>query len=62
MTMRPELDRFRLPDERLLAIYEALRPGRASPGELEALARELEEAHRSPLTAAFVREAARAAL
>ncbi len=50
-----------LPDAKILEIYEALRPGRSSPERLEAVARELEEVHRAPLTAAFVREAARGA-
>lgn len=47
-------------DEKILEIYDALRPGRARPEELEIIARELEETHGAPLTAAFVREAARA--
>ncbi|MBI4606524.1 MAG: glycerol dehydrogenase [Planctomycetes bacterium] len=47
-----------VPDERVLAVYEALRPGRVTPEELEAIARELEEVHRAPRNAALVREAA----
>ena len=46
-----------LPDDRMLAIYESLRPGRASRGELEAIAQELESTHAAPLCAALVREA-----
>jgi propanediol dehydratase small subunit len=49
----------RVPDDELLAIYTALRPGRSSPDELEAWAARLVElgaAH----NAAFVREAAEA--
>ena len=49
----------RLPDDDLLAIYTALRPGRSSPVELEAWASRLEElgARRN---ATFVREASEA--
>ena len=44
-------------DGELLRIYEALRPGRASRAELEAIAAGLDEAG-APNCAAFVREAA----
>jgi propanediol dehydratase small subunit len=50
----------RLPDEKILEIYEALRRGRRRPA-LEALAREIEQAYGASLTAAFLREAAAAA-
>ena len=46
-----------LPDDTILAIYTALRPGRSTAGELEDWARRLEEWD-APATAAFVREAA----
>jgi propanediol dehydratase small subunit len=46
-----------LGDEELLAVYEALRPGRSSRAELEAIAARLEAAH-APSCAALVREAA----
>ena len=46
-----------LPDETVLAIYTALRPGRSSAAELEAWAAELESGD-APDTATFVREAA----
>jgi propanediol dehydratase small subunit len=46
-----------LPDEELLEIYTALRPGRSTAGELESWARRLDE-QEAPRTAAFVREAA----
>ena len=46
----------RLPDDDLLAIYTALRPGRSSPDELEAWASRLEELG-APRNATFVREA-----
>ena len=46
----------RVPAPKILEIYEALRRGVPGP-DLEALARELEETHGAPVTAAFVREA-----
>jgi propanediol dehydratase small subunit len=61
-TLRRAAELARLPEEKVLAIYEALRPRRASARELEAVARELEEVHGAPLTAAFVREAARSGI
>jgi propanediol dehydratase small subunit len=47
----------RVPDDELLAIYTALRPGRSSADELEAWAARLDELGASR-NAAFVREAA----
>jgi len=46
-----------LPDETVLAIYTALRPGRSTAAELEQWAVRLED-WQAPATAAFVREAA----
>ena len=46
-----------VPDETILEIYTALRPGRSSAGELEAWAARL-DGWEAPATAAFVREAA----
>ena len=48
-----------LSNEEVFDIYNALRPGRSSYGELTALAARL-EARQMPLTAAFIREAAEA--
>ena len=48
-----------VPDEELLAVYTALRPGRSSADELERWSARLEELG-APLNAAFVREAAAA--
>jgi propanediol dehydratase small subunit len=45
-------------NDEVLAIYSALRPGRASHAELVALAERLENEHQAPLTAQLVREAA----
>ncbi len=47
-----------LPNEELLRAYETLRPGRATAGELHALADRLEREYAATETAAFVREAA----
>jgi propanediol dehydratase small subunit len=46
-----------LPDETILEIYAALRPGRSTAAELEAWAVRL-DGWQAPATAAFVREAA----
>jgi propanediol dehydratase small subunit len=48
-----------VPDDSLLAVYTALRPGRATAAELEEWAVRL-EGHGAAATAAFVREAAAA--
>lgn len=48
----------RVPDERLLEIYAALRPGASTKEQLLAIAQELEERHTAPVNAALVREAA----
>lgn len=45
-------------NEEMLAIYDALRPGRATCGELVSLADRLENDLDAPRTAALVREAA----
>jgi propanediol dehydratase small subunit len=47
----------RVPDDEVLAVYTALRPGRSSEAELEAWAVRLDELD-APRNAAFVREAA----
>jgi propanediol dehydratase small subunit len=47
----------RIDDEDVLRIYEALRPHRSTPDELETIARWLED-RQAPLNAALVREAA----
>jgi propanediol dehydratase small subunit len=47
----------RLPDAKILEIYEALRRG-GRRAALETLAREIEQAYGASLTAAFLREAA----
>ncbi len=44
-------------DERILELYTALRPGRATGAQLEDLAARLEAEHGAPAVAALVREA-----
>jgi propanediol dehydratase small subunit len=46
-----------VPDDQVLEVYEALRPGRSTLAELQAVAERLEAAD-APLCAALVREAA----
>jgi propanediol dehydratase small subunit len=48
-----------VPDDELLAVYTALRPGRSTAAELESWARAL-DGYGAAKTAAFVREAASA--
>jgi glycerol dehydratase small subunit len=49
-----------LPQERILAIYEAMRPYRTTYEQLVALANELEVTWQAPVNAQLVREAAEA--
>ena len=49
----------RLSNEELLEIYSKLRPGRTTHAEMIAIADRLQEQFEAPLTAAFVREAAK---
>jgi propanediol dehydratase small subunit len=55
--LRRAAELTRLTDEEVLAIYDSLRPGRATPAELTALADSL-AARGLPLCAALVAEAA----
>jgi propanediol dehydratase small subunit len=50
----------RVPNEELLKMYEALRPGRSTYSQLISLAEYLENAYSASQTAQFVREAAEA--
>lgn len=49
-----------VPEERILEIYNALRPGRATPAALLALAADLEARYHARRCAALLREAAEA--
>jgi len=55
--MRRAGELTRLPDDRILQIYNALRPYRSSKAELLAIADELENKYGAKVNAAFVREA-----
>jgi propanediol dehydratase small subunit len=55
--LRRAAELTRLPDEEVLAIYDALRPGRSTPGQLTDLAARLAE-RGLPRNAALLREAA----
>jgi propanediol dehydratase small subunit len=49
-----------IPEEKIMLVYSALRPGRASQAELESLANSLERDFKAHRCARFVREAATA--
>jgi propanediol dehydratase small subunit len=54
--LRRAAELTRLPDDEVLAVYEALRPGRSTPAQLTALAASL-DARGLPLCAALLTEA-----
>ncbi len=56
--MRRAGELTRVPDERVLAMYNALRPNRSTKAELLAMADELENKFSAKVCANFVREAA----
>ena len=56
--LRRAAEMTRIPDERLLKMYDSLRPYRCTKAELLAIAEELESQHQAKICAAFVREAA----
>jgi len=56
--LRRAAELTRVPDERILEIYTALRPYRSTKEELLEIAAELEQKYQAPLCAALVREAA----
>ncbi|MGI6143449.1 MAG: diol dehydratase small subunit [bacterium] len=56
--LRRAAELTRVPDERILAIYRALRPHRSTKEELLAIAEELESKYNAKANAALVREAA----
>ena len=55
--MRRAGELTRVPDERMLEMYNALRPNRSTKEELLAIADELEHKYEAKVTAEFVREA-----
>lgn len=56
--LRRAAELTRVPDERILEIYAALRPYRSTKQDLLGIAEELERDYGAPLCAALVREAA----
>ena len=56
--LRRAAEMTRIPDERVLEMYNALRPHRSDKAELMAMAEELEKKYEAKICAAFVREAA----
>jgi propanediol dehydratase small subunit len=56
--LRRAAELVEIPNERLLQIYEALRPRRASYAELIALAEDLETRYTATVTGRFLRQAA----
>jgi propanediol dehydratase small subunit len=56
--LRRAAELIAIPDERVLEIYNALRPYRSTKGELIAIADELENQYQAKINGAFVREAA----
>ena len=58
VNLRRAAEMTQIPDERLLQMYDSLRPYRCTKAELLAIAEELESQHQAKICAAFVREAA----
>ncbi|PIE99351.1 MAG: propanediol dehydratase [Propionibacterium sp.] len=56
--MRRAAELVAVPDEKLLAIYNSLRPYRSTKAELLEIARDLEESYNATISAGFIREAA----
>ena len=58
--LRRAAELVRVPETRILEVYQALRPGRSTPSQLERLAGELESEYQARRCARFLREAAQA--
>jgi propanediol dehydratase small subunit len=56
--MRRAAEMTKIPDERLLEMYDSLRPYRCTKQELLEIASELESKYQAKICADFVREAA----
>jgi propanediol dehydratase small subunit len=57
LNLRRAAELTRIPDEEVLKIYNALRPGRSTKEELLIMAKEIENKYRAKINAAFIREA-----
>ena len=58
--LRRAAELTKVPDDKVMFIYDALRPNRCTEAEMEAIARDLEENYGAKLNAELVREAAEA--
>ena len=58
--LRRAAELVNVPETRILEVYQALRPGRSTPSQLERLAGELESEYQARRCARFLREAAQA--
>ena len=58
--LRRSAELVKIPESKILQIYQALRPGRSNQGELETLAKEMENKHGAKRCAKFLREASKA--
>lgn len=59
LNFRRAAELTRIPDEEVLKIYNALRPGRSTKEELRGMAKELIKKYQAKLNAAFILEAAK---
>jgi propanediol dehydratase small subunit len=57
LNFRRAAELTRIPDEEVLKIYNALRPGRSTKEELLIMAKELEKKYQAKINSAFIREA-----
>ena len=60
LNFRRAAELTRIPDEEVLKIYNALRPGRSTQEELSTMAKELEKKYQAKINAAFIMEAVKA--
>ena len=58
--LRRAAELVRVPETKILEVYQALRPGRSTPSQLKRLAGELESEYQARRCARFLREAAQA--
>ena len=58
--LRRAAELVNVPETRILEVYQALRPGRSTPSQLERLAGEMESEYQARRCARFLREAAQA--
>ena len=57
LNFRRAAELTRIPDEEVLKIYNALRPGRSTKKELLIMAKEIEKKYQAKINASFIREA-----